>query len=404
MTTKTHRTSYSAGSLSQDEASGNFFEKKIIKKIRNMILYLVNFIDTCDVDLYPLHAFVSAWRIFQYIGPSLVASYPSFWKPNSFYSKAISIISIFFHIIPPDYRSQSSIIVEFVYFAIILLSVIIVLFTAVNFRKNAKVSEWVPYFFVAFIDGVSLLITPIVSQIMGESIGRMISGTCYYSLEVEIVGLILSILSLAVQMFFFIRFNSVSVVFRPFSLMTILPQPQIYFTNMSLLITFITAIASQLTLKPRVVLTFITIILYFFCIYIVFLPGSIISYMYKKILFSASLTCGIFMLIVAFYDIIGHNAVMIELFLYIVIFIICYMISTFVGRFSIGRKLRFLDEKGDDIDNYKSLIHFLTMSICAFEHSHIVLNDWQLFKSATSRFEECIFFLAGFCQICRHLS
>lgn len=398
LTSKTHKTTASSDNMSQDEAAGNFFEKKIIKKIRNMVLYLVNYIDTVDIDLYPLHTFVSIWRIIQYIGPSLAACYPNFWKPNSYYSKAISIISIFFHIIPPPYRAQSSIIVEFAYFGIVLLSTILILGTAFNFRKNAKVSEWIPYFFVSFVDGISLLITPIVCQIIGESIGRLIKGSTHFSEALEIIGIIFGFIGLVTQMFFFIRFNSVSVVFRPFSLMTVLHEPQIHFTSMSLLITFLTAIASQLNQVPRVILTFITSLLYIVCILIVFYPGSIISYVYRKLLFSASLSCFIFMLIVGIYDLIGHEAVMIELFVYILVFIVSYIVSVFVGGRSIMKKLRFIDEKGDDINNYTSVWHFLNMSICAFERSHPILNDWQLFKSAAFKYEDSMDFWMVFAK------
>ncbi|OHT02062.1 Adenylate and Guanylate cyclase catalytic domain containing protein [Tritrichomonas foetus] len=187
-----------------------------------------------------------------------------------------------------------------------------------------------------------------------------------------------------------IKFNSVSLVFRPFSLMTVLHKPQILFSLLSTFITFLTALSSQLSFYFRIGGTIISAILYFVNIHIILLPGSFLSDLHKKSMFSSSLTSGCFLILVVIYDIINYHAQMVELFVFIFAFVIFFLSSYIVRRRIIISRLKFLEHKGDDINNYNSLNQFLHCIIFAFEQSHPVLNDWTLLKDAANKYDEHI--------------
>ncbi|OHT02063.1 hypothetical protein TRFO_30943 [Tritrichomonas foetus] len=193
--------SESASSATQSDSVRSFFEVNLWKKTRNSIFALINNIDTVNINYYPLHAFVSIWRIVQFIGPSLAAGYPRFWQPDSQYSTAISLISILFHIVPPSYRDESSIIIEFIYFGLFLICFFIIIFSSFSFRKNAKVGMITPQYMVIFTNGISHLFHPVAFQIAGESIGRIIYGTHHYSFDIEIAGVVLTFFTYILSIF-----------------------------------------------------------------------------------------------------------------------------------------------------------------------------------------------------------
>ena len=382
--------SSSSSKLSNNEEKQKLFEANPLKKLKNSIVQMMQAIYTFSVDFFPLHNFISVWRIVQFIGPALVASYLNFWGENTLYYNAISIISILFHIVPPDYRDAAGMYIEFIYFAIITLSFIIIVAFAIFFRIKARLINAAPYLFAVFYTAISYLLHPIVFQMIGESIGRLIYRNNIYNFGTEIAAIILALLSYIGYQYFMIRFNSVTISFRPHSLMCVLYLPEILFTNVSSIVTLVIAIASQLSLIPRLILTGVGAIIYFASTHIVFMPGTFISLTQRKFIFSASMTCGLFLLLVIVYDILGRNATFIEFFVFILVFVIIFSIIFIISKKLDAKKLLFLENKGDNIYNFTSFGQYVNIVTLAFENSHPILNDWKLLKDGSSKFEENI--------------
>ncbi|KAK8894826.1 hypothetical protein M9Y10_023264 [Tritrichomonas musculus] len=372
----------------QDISASQLFEQNYLKKARNSLFSLFSSIDLLDVNYYPIQTFISYWRIIQFIGPALAVPYPRFWEPDSPYSLALSIISVLFHIVPSQYRAESSVIIEYIYSAIIFASIIILSFATYSFVKTAAISNIIPPFIVGFIHGFLHIFQPIVLEFAGESIGRLISSKNNFSTPLEVSALAISLFFVVIYYLFLYNYGAMSFVFRPYSLMTILRLPQFLFSLLTAIITFLTALASQIDLVPRVILTFLCAFLYLTAILIVFMIGSFISVTYKNMIVSASITAFISLVVVAIYDIVGRNAVISELFVFIFLFIIFYFGSVFVFRKLVTKFISILDTNGDNAEHYNSYYIFTQCATVSIVLSHPASQNWAIFKNGTDKWSD----------------
>ncbi|OHT07038.1 Adenylate and Guanylate cyclase catalytic domain containing protein [Tritrichomonas foetus] len=380
-------------SSSVDSSFASMIEHNYFKKLRNRLFFLFAFVDTIPVNYFELHIVLSYWRLLQYIGAALAVNYPYFWRPNTVFKTTMSIVSIFFHIIPPDSRPESSIIIEFGYFAIITAMFIFLIIYAWYFRRTAKLSNLADDFIVGGINGFFHLFHPILINTIGESIGRLIMGTNHFSVTSEICGILFSFTSLSGYFFFYTWISSVSYVFRPHSLMTIISGPQVAFSALIWSVTFLTGIASQLTFIPRIILTAVTAILYFSGNWIVTFPGSFVSEIHRVAICATSTANGLFMILVAAYDLFNHDAEMIEIFVYIFLVFILSLISAFILQRNRIKMLKLLDniyETGIDIYQVNNLTEnsFLNTAITGLINSHPICTNWSFFKQGAEKYSD----------------
>ncbi|OHT06654.1 Adenylate and Guanylate cyclase catalytic domain containing protein [Tritrichomonas foetus] len=382
--------SFSHGSHSNLSELGSVgvVEPNILKKLRNSIFFLFIHIDTINANYFPIHIMISIWRIVQFVGPAFAAPFPRFWEPNSPYSTAISIISIFFHIVPQQYRDKSTIIVEFTFVGIMILCCFVLFISSYMLRKNAKVSSIIPPFIIIFVNGFLHLLPPIVLEFIGESIGNLIYGRNNFNRDVEIVGIVLSLIFVLVYFWFLWNIGTVSFVIRPYSLLTITRNSQCYFSFLVSTITFVSALCSHLTFYLRVVLTFVCALMYLIAVKITFMNGSFISDLYKNLIISASISSALFLMLVAIYDIIDRQAVMTELFIFIFLFVIFYFISIIITKKYIRNTLLYLDQNGEEIDRIEKFDQYLKCAIIGFIYSHPSINGWQFFKNGTEKWPD----------------
>ena len=383
----------SGHSAASDANLSSMVEQDYFKKIRNRLFFLFSFIDTIPVNFYSIHNIISYWRLIQLAGPSLAAPYGNFWEPNSKYKNTISVVSIFFHLVPPNERSESAAIIEFIYFAIFFIMYIFLIGYSSYFRRTAKMSPIIAPLIIVGVNGFSHLLHPIVSEMIGESIGRLINNTTYYSMSVEVVAIVLSFITLVINFIFITWISAVSFCFRPYSLMTITSGPQAFFSIYTSLVTLITALASQLNKTPQIALTVVSALLYLAGIYIVYQPGAFVNRTESSIIFGISISSCIFMMLVIFYDIFDRYAVMIEIFIYILCLFIFILVGIYVLKKKIHKELIFIDhaydnyESIDQVPNLKEKF-FLSCAITGFVHSHPHCIDWTFFKQGSDHFSE----------------
>lgn len=383
----------SGQSAASDANLSSMVEQDYLKKIRNRLFFLFSFIDTIPLNFYSIHNIISYWRLIQYAGPSLAAPYDHFWEPNSKYKKTISIISIFFHLVPPDKRAESSIIIEFIYFAIFFFMYLFLIGFSFYFRRTAKMSPIVAPIIITGVNGFSHLLHPIASEMIGESIGRLINHTNHFSTPAEIAGIVLSFITLIFNFIFITWISAVSFCFRPYSLMTITSGPQSFFSISTALITLLTAIASQLDKIPQIVLTILSAILYFLTIFIIYQPGSFVNRTESSLIFGISISSGLFLILVTFYDIFDHTAVMIEIFVYIVLLFIFILVGNFILKKKNQKELMFIDNVYDNyesVEQYPNLSerYFLHCAITGIVHAHPHCLDWTFFKQGADHFAD----------------
>ncbi|OHS95433.1 hypothetical protein TRFO_38496 [Tritrichomonas foetus] len=204
-------------------------KQKPYKKIRNGLFLLLSYFDNVVPNFYPMHAIISIFRVIQFLGPCLVPGNHNLWNiffvdfdgsPIIFQSsqgKVVSVLSVFFHIVPVSSRSQSSIVVELVYILSIFLFFVGIILISINYQKNAKLQRPISIAFSIFINTCGYLLSPICANIMGETIARIINrdtNPIYceplsYDLTIEILILVLAFLcQVAWYIFFFKDFNN----------------------------------------------------------------------------------------------------------------------------------------------------------------------------------------------------
>ena len=105
---------------------GGMIKQSPIKILRNHLFNLFSYMDSVVPNFFPMHEVISVWRMVQFIGPCLCAANTDLWDPKSTAGKAVSIISVFFHIIPVEYRNDASSAVEFIYCGINILFFILI--------------------------------------------------------------------------------------------------------------------------------------------------------------------------------------------------------------------------------------------------------------------------------------
>ena len=387
--------SFRETSFSTEVTYNAMIEQNYFKKLRNRFFFLFAFVDTVPINFFTFHVIISFWRLLQFIGPSLVASYPGFWGLDGESRDFMNVFSVFFHLIPPGSRRQASIIIEFLYSAIILATFIFLVFYSIYFRKTAKLADPVAQFIICGINGFYHLLHPIMLQSNGESIGRLINNDTYYGQAAEVSAVILSLLALSAYFFFFAWISSVSFVFRPYSLMTITSGPQVAFSILIWLVTFIAAVASQLSQIPRIILTAVTAILYFTGNLFISYPGSFVSDVHKCAVIGVSTTGGIFLILVIVYDILDFSASMIEIFVIIGLLIIIILAAAIILKNNKKKTLAFLDEiyeNNTDIYQINKLTEarFLNSVITGFVNSHPLCTDWSFFKQGADRYDDSI--------------
>ena len=343
----------------------------------------------------------------QLFGPSLCASYIINNKNNrnSSYDiifllkkgnprNVIGIFSILFHIIPSFVREKCSNIINIVFISLSIIIFIIWIGSALYLRKTAKLPNALVIFINLMLSSFFSIVSPIMLNLAGESISRVIwGGENNKNQDFNIVGsIIIPVISIIVSIFIYLIFKTlicVSLIFRPTSLQSILPHPQNEINIYTYLVTFLMAIGSQLSKIPRLIVMFLSIIVYAFSIRVPFLPGTIINITYRKTFLAISISSIINIIILAILSILDNQANQIFIFVIVAVFIVSFIVSHFIFQKYITSKLDMLDQIIDDntyIDTYVETPNKMATLICtSMQYAHSAMGNWDLFKVATEK-------------------
>ena len=371
---------------------GDLIKPSYFHVLINHFFDLFSYLDSVVPNFFPMHEVITVWRLIQFIGPSLCASYSSLWNPNKTQGKAISILSIFFHIIPVKYRKDASAATEFVYCGINILFFILIIISAQYYKKNAKLPKYIPSAISIYIHTLGYLINPIVLNLVGEDLGRLIDGEpLTLSMAIEILSIILSIICFSLWFWFFSQISVVSFLFRPNSLLSVLSSTQTFVFITTSIVTFIFAVASQLSKYPSAILTLIGSITYLVGLTSVYTPGSYISSAHKRLVFSSSITSCLFTLVMGIYVILEREATFAELFIFLAALIILYILSIFVLKSSLRKQMKILDDyhsQSITIDEFKKPGLVVKYGITAMQFAHPACLNWQIFRDGSNKWPD----------------
>lgn len=324
--------------------------------------------------------------------PCICAANSDLWDPNKTEGRTVSIISVFFHIIPVAYRRSASAVVEFIYCGINIIFFIVIVWSALYYKKAARLPTYLPSILSVYIHTLGYLLHPINLNLVGEDFGRIVDGVGFeLNYFVEIFSIVLSLVCFIIWFCFFSQISVVSLLFRPNSLLSVLGSTQIFVFIKTSLVTFLLAIASQLSKYPSAVLTMIAGIVYLIGLTSVYTPGAYISASQKKLVWSSSITSCIFTFILGIYILIDRKAGFAELIIYIAVLIIAYLLSSFVLKFTLKKQMRFLDDYESQtitIDDFKNENQVVKYGITGLSYGHPACLNWRLFREGTEKWPE----------------
>ena len=367
---------------------GGMIKRSFIKVIRDNLFSLFSYLDSVVPNFYQMHEFISIWRIIQFIGPCFCAANGSLWKYDSTERKAISIISIFYHLIPVEYRVDASIPFEFIYCGINIIFFLSILLSAKHYKKTAKLPNYLPSILSVYIHTFGYLIHPIALNLIGEDIGRLIDGYSSNNNTLNIVSIVLSIFCFLIWFVFFDQISVGSFLFRPNSLLSVLSTPQIILFSTTCIVTLLIAIASQLSKYPSVILTMLCAICYLGGILSVYTTGTYISPKHQRLLFSATIISSIVTLIMSIYIFIGKTVSFVEILIFIVAFVAIYIISIYILKLRLRNQMRMLDDyqnKLITIDDIKTPDQVVTLGIVGMQNAHPSCLNWTIFREGSIR-------------------
>ncbi|OHT01476.1 Adenylate and Guanylate cyclase catalytic domain containing protein [Tritrichomonas foetus] len=351
------------------------------KKIRNSFFVLFDYISTTSPPFYSLHTVIGLWRILQIIGPSFAVQYPGFWGDGTTMKKVFDIISITFHLIPGFAREEAAIYVLYVYSTIFIICFIGISVAAFVLTKSSKLPVLVSNAFTIFFSTGGYLLHPVAMNLEGELIGRLIMQKEDFSVA-KIIAIILAFETVVLYIWLYSNMYSVSITFKPDSLMAAIPITGTFTLVSNILITFITGFASQFNKIPCVLLTVVAMFLYGVSIFILFDKGGLVTFWHIKCNAASYLTGVLQLFVVIILELLEKAANEIVMVIFIVVWFLCYLLFSFyLGKRAI-KSLFTLDELANEsnYENIKSPRVLCNLIINGFRFSHEICISHAIFK------------------------
>ncbi|OHT12241.1 Adenylate and Guanylate cyclase catalytic domain containing protein [Tritrichomonas foetus] len=377
--------------FSSGEKYGGMLKRSLSSTIRNRLYLMMNYFDNTVPTFYGLHEVVTFWRAIQMIGPSFMAASELIWKQNSVATDGLAVISIFYHLVPPKFRNVLSIIVQFLCVALLAIFFISLFGASFYFNKNAKLPPGSAITFTIFMNTFLYLLPPITVNFAGEMFSHLLmNNATTYSLPLEILAIILSIIISAISVFFVLRIMALSVTFRPTSFLTTLCVPQTMIFGFTVGISFITGIAAHLAKIPQLILLIVAAIIYGCSLITLFLPGTCVKLFHRNLFFMCGLSGCINLITLAIYLILDKQADQPQFFFFIAILVISYFIGLGVLRSVDRKRIELLNKLMEDSGNseyIKSVNHLISLMCTGLEYAHPQCSSWSLFDVGTDRWE-----------------
>jgi len=386
--TTTNFVASSLGSLDLSTKFMGMIELSPYKMIRNQLFLLFDYIESVTVPRFGLHSFISLWRIIQFLGPALCAGFFSVWGKNTLMSSTMDVTSVLYHIIPVSYRQYIDIYFCFSFSAIFFIVYGFVVISGWNYHKEAKLPKYVPSFLSFFFGSFGYILPPIAAQFISEMIGRMIQNPAQNYNTMNVMAIIVASITILVFIWFFVSIYSISLTFRPDSLMAAVPTSQINIMILTLIITILLGIASYMTLYIRLSLIIISIALYLLSFSLLTKNGGFISLKHERWIKSCSMT-GVFSLsLICFHEFMVLRGT--ELFIVVLsgFFAVSIMINNALMNKRRNNNMMILDridENTDGIDSFSSINDFCRVLLDGFSNAHPVCISWTILKAAIEK-------------------
>ncbi|OHT10214.1 Adenylate and Guanylate cyclase catalytic domain containing protein [Tritrichomonas foetus] len=373
-----------------DEKYGGLIERPIRKQLRKDISNLFLYVFSVTPSFKALHLVVTIFRLLQMIGPSFCSRYSNFWSDDDLSYSTISLISAFFFLIPSKNRDDGFLIFMIIYILIVLFAVFVIIMSAKVFMKNATLPIVIPYFIQIYISTLGYLLHPIAIEMSVGEISRCLAGHKQEFSSVIVVS-VLSLLVSIIYFWIFVMIASASLMFRPTSMATTLSKPQNYIFISQVIVTFLTALGEGLNEGFQGALLFVTSIIYFASIFIIFMKGGIISTYVSSFYAAVCEVGGVMCFVISLMLFLGKKGNMVLLIamtlLYVIASIITYMLFS---RYRLRNNI-LLDRINDNRDclaEIKSVNQYVNVVVSGFIFAHPCCTEWTIFKLGIERWPQ----------------
>ncbi|EAY19029.1 Adenylate and Guanylate cyclase catalytic domain containing protein [Trichomonas vaginalis G3] len=358
-------------------------------KIIDSLTALFNYFDIYAPKMEFVYAIVTFFRFFQLLGGAFMAANLDSFEPGTLTFNAMSIITVLFHVVPVQYRRGNGHIVLLVVNGLLLIFGIYLILPAFLYKKTSKVPSASTKILSIFMAIGPYLLVPISAQYAGQMLSGNISGTLEIN-AINICSEIISLICISLWMWIIIKAYSIALVFRQLSFASIEGTPQTKLLITTTVVTFASALTTNLTTYPSSAMMIISMLCYIYCCTTCFNCGSFIKKMHTVMVLGGSIL-GFFLCGANLYTIFAH-APWNEIFFPIVIIagvIIFFAVSFYIKRRQ-TRELRLLDEIDDtqDISILKRASHFKQILSTGFIFAHPICVSFKIFKMAASKWSD----------------
>ncbi|OHT07880.1 Adenylate and Guanylate cyclase catalytic domain containing protein [Tritrichomonas foetus] len=380
-------TSVGFSSISTATRYMGMIEESGYKKSRNALFVLFDYVAATAPTFFFVHSVVTVWRVIQILGPALAVQYTGFWGTDTVMKKVMDIISISFHLIPGFAREGCAVYILYSFSALFLISFVFIFSSAAVLNKLSKLPTIVTTIIAFWFASFGYILPPIAVNLAGEMIGQM-----FYNTEkanaVNIIAIIFTALILLIFIWIYNSIYSVSITFKPDSLMSAVPALQTLMFTSNIIITFLTALASQLSQIPSIVITVICIIGYLVSIVGLFSKGGLVNYNHVKCVAASYLSGALLLILVIIFELANIEATEIVLVVFTAVWFICFFFFSFTLNRKMVRVLNVLDSLEEDINNFESVKSpriLCDYIVNGFRVAHPFALSWQIFKCGVEK-------------------
>ena len=378
--------SFSSGrSLDASTRYMGMIELSTYKKTRNALFQLFDYVASESPSFFGLHAFITVWRVLQFFGPASCANYIFLWGEGSVMSKVWNYLSILYHLIPVTERKENDYKVLYFFFALKVVAYIFLGVSTKVYSQHAKLPQAVTNIISLYFSTIGYIFSPIVSILAGELIGRMIMDPDVYLEPARIVSVVLTFIVVISYAWLYKSVYSISITFKPDSLMTVVPSVQVQNVLLVLLITFCSGIASQLSKIPSAILSGITMILYGISIPAFSSKGGYVNENHIKALTATAVTGAFCMLCALIFTILDVVLSEIVLIIIVIVWIGAFIVTNFIYKSFLLKSTHTLDLIEEDSENFnmiKSIRKLDNLIVNGFRNAHPLCITFQIFKLA----------------------
>ena len=223
-----------------------------------------------------LYKIVTVLRFFQLFGGALMASNTTVFLPGSLTYNTISIMSVFFHLIPCQYRNGIEYLALFALNTILFLFAIYLLIASSYYKKTSKVSKVTTYVLPVFMATGPFLFLPILAEFCGEILSGAISGNHPVKIT-EYIAVAESLVITVFYLWLLFQTFTTTLIFRSCSFKSLEGGPQNKLLLGTIIVTFICALNIHLTKGTSVAVISISVIVYAYLITTVYGCGTFIN-------------------------------------------------------------------------------------------------------------------------------